>query len=86
MKNRYWRYKNKEKDMDKVDNGYMQKVMDTLKEGEFRQFPLNEVNVESWRTVASRINSVAGYVMYSITQNRTLGFMAVKRNKKPSDG
>ena len=67
--------------MDKVDNGYMQKVMDTLKEGEYRQFPLNEVNVESCRTIASRENKNAGYMKYSITRNKTLGFMAVKRNK-----
>lgn len=67
--------------MDKVDEGYMQKVMDTLKEGEYRQFPLDEVNVESWRTIASRENKKAGYLKYSITRSRRLGFMAVKRNK-----
>ena len=66
--------------MDKADNGYMLKVMETLKEGEYRQYPLNEVNVYSWRTVASRTNKRVGYVKYSITINSRLGFMAVKCN------
>ena len=66
--------------MNKSDDGYMLKVMDTLKEGEYRQFPLSEVNVFSWRTVASRINKKAGYLKYSVTASKKLGFMAIKCN------
>lgn len=65
---------------EKMDNGYMQKVMDTLKENEYRQFPLSEVNVDSWRTVANRVNKRVGYLKYSVTKNRKLGFMAIKCN------
>jgi len=61
--------------------GYMTNVMATLKPGEFRQFPLSEVNVQSWRTVASRENKKAGgYKKYSVTVNSKLNIMAIKHN------
>lgn len=60
--------------------GYMAQVMDTLKSGEYRQFPLSEVNVYSWRTVASRANKKAGYKKYSVTVNSKLNIMAIKHN------
>lgn len=60
--------------------GYMAQVMDTLKSGEYRQFPLSEVNVTSWRTVASRANRKAGYKRYSVTVNSKLNIMAIKHN------
>lgn len=63
-------------------HGYMSKVMSTLREGEYRQFSLSEVNVTSWRTVASRENKKAGYRKYSVTQNKKLNLMAVKHNEK----
>ena len=62
------------------ENGYMDSVLSTLKEGEYRQFPLANENVQSWRTVASRANSKAGFLKYSIIVNSKLGFMAVKCN------
>ena len=67
---------------EKIENGYMQKVMETLKEGEYRQFPLDEVNVFSWRTVTNRVNKRLGYLRYSVSANKKLGFMAIKCNKK----
>ncbi len=60
--------------------GYMVSVLKTLKEGEFRQFPLADVNVTSWRTTASRVNKSEGYLKYSVTVNSKLGFLAVKCN------
>ena len=64
----------------KQENGYKASVMKTLKTGEYRQYKLYEVNVQSWRTVASRINKKEGYKKYSITVNSALGIMAVKHN------
>ena len=61
--------------------GYMSKVMSVLKKGEYRQFSLSDVNVSSWRTVASRENKKAGYKKYSVTQNKKLNIMAVKHNE-----
>ena len=58
----------------------MDSVLSTLKEGEFRQFPLAGENDKSWRTVASRANRKAGFLKYSIIVNSKLGFIAVKRN------
>jgi len=66
--------------MTKQDNGYMQQVMQTLKAGEHRRFELADVNVQSWRTVASRVNKKVGYKKYSVTVNSALGIMAVKHN------
>lgn len=60
--------------------GYMESVMQTLKAGEYRQYPLSSVNVTSWRTVASRANRKAGYRKYSVTVSRKLEIMAVKHN------
>lgn len=60
--------------------GYMLKVIETLKDGEFRQFPLSDVNPASWRVVASRVNKQAGWVKYSVTVNGKLGLMAIKHN------
>ena len=65
----------------KQDDGYMVQVMQTLKSGEFRTFKLHEVNVQSWRTVASRINKKEGIKKYSVTVNSALGIMAVKHNR-----
>lgn len=65
---------------EKQDNGYMATVMNTLKMGEYHQYKLSDVNVQSWRTVASRINKKEGYKKYSITVNSALGIMAVKHN------
>ena len=62
------------------ETGYMASVMATLKQGEYRQFPLADVNVQSWRTVASRINKREGYKKYSVTVNSAMGIMAVKHN------
>lgn len=58
----------------------MNQVMDTLKPGEYREFKLADVNVSSWRTVASRVNRKVGYKRYSVTVSSTLGIMAVKHN------
>ena len=60
--------------------GYMESVMNTLKAGEYRSFPLADVNIHSWRTVASRVNKKAGYKKFSIVESSTLGIMAVKHN------
>ena len=62
------------------EDGYMVQVMQTLKDGEYRQFKLCDVNVQSWRTVASRENRKVGYKKYSVTVNSALNIMAVKRN------
>ena len=62
------------------DAGYMASVMQTLRAGEYRQFDLSQVNVSSWRTVASRINKKLGFTKYSVTVNSKLGIMAVKNN------
>lgn len=59
----------------------MVSVMKTLKEGEYRTFPLAEVNVFSWRTVVSRENKKVGYKKYAVTANSKLGIMAVKHNQ-----
>ena len=64
----------------KQENGYMESVMLTLKPGEYRQFKLSDVNVQSWRTVASRVNREVGYKKYSVTVNSALCIMAVKHN------
>lgn len=64
----------------KQDNGYMDSVLATLKDGEYRQYPLSEVNVQSWRTVCSRNNKKVGYKKYSVAVSGALGFMAVKCN------
>ena len=64
----------------KQDDGYMKQVMDTLKPRDVRQFNLADVNVKSWRTVASRENKKAGYRKYSIVESSKLGIMAVKCN------
>ena len=61
--------------------GYMKKVLETLKEGEYRQFPLFEENVFSWRTIVSRYNKKAGYLKYSVTVNSKLGILAIKCNE-----
>ena len=54
--------------------------METLKEGEYREFPLSSENVQSWRTVASRVNRKAGYRKYSVVKSGKLGIMAIKCN------
>lgn len=66
--------------VDKQENGYMESVMHTLKSGESRTFDLASVNVDSWRTVASRENKKAGYKKYSIIKSGRLGIMVVKHN------
>lgn len=58
----------------------MDSVLSTLKEGEYRQFPLASENVNSWRTIACRANRKAGYLKYSVTRNSKLGILAVKCN------
>ena len=60
--------------------GYMESVMRTLKVGEMREFRLSDVNVSSWRTVASRINRKAGFKKFSVIESSALGIMAVKHN------
>ena len=60
--------------------GYVESVLNTLRNGEYRQFSLDEVNVQSWRTIVSRVNKSVGYKKYSVTVNRPLGFLAVKNN------
>lgn len=60
--------------------GYVESVLNTLRNGEYRQFPLNEVNIQSWRTIVSRVNRSVGHKKYSVTVNRPLGFLAVKNN------
>ena len=60
--------------------GYMLSVMQTLKPGEYRDFPLSSVNVKSWRTVASRANRKAGYKRYSVVESSKLNIMAIKCN------
>ena len=65
---------------DRLDDGYMSSVLETLRAGEYRQFPLSGVNVASWRTVASRANKRAGFRKYSVTVSSALSIMAVKRN------
>lgn len=67
--------------VNKVEDGYMRQIMTTLRAGEFRQYQLEDVNPQSWRTVASRLNKEAGYVKYSIVESKKLGTMAVKCNK-----
>ena len=64
----------------KQEDGYMESVMQTLKSGETREFRLSSVNVNSWRTVASRVNKRAGYRKYSIIKSGKLGIMVVKHN------
>lgn len=64
----------------KQNDGYMASVMQTLKPGEYRDYPLADVNVDSWRTVAYRENKKAGYKKYSIIRSGKLGIMAVKHN------
>ena len=64
----------------KQKDGYMASVMDTLKSGESRQFDLASVNVDSWRTVASRVNKKAGYKKYSVIKSGRLGIMVIKHN------
>lgn len=61
-------------------NGYVESVLNTLRNGEFRQFPIREVNINSWRTIVSRVNRSIGYKRFSVTVNRPLGFLAVKNN------
>ena len=58
-------------------SGYMDSVLDTLKAGERREFPLRDVNVRSWLTVASRANRKYGYTRYLITESKKLGIMVV---------
>lgn len=66
--------------IDRQDNGYMESVMQTLKSGEARQFELHTVNVDSWRTVASRQNKKAGYKKYSVIKSGRLGIMVIRHN------
>ena len=66
--------------LSKQEDGYMESVMQTLKSGETREFRLSSVNVNSWRTVASRVNKRAGYRKYSIIKSGKLGIMVVKHN------
>ena len=63
-------------------NGYVESVLKTLRAGDYRQFPLDDVNVQSWRTLVSKANRETGHRRYSVTINRTLGFMAVKNNDR----
>ena len=63
-------------------NGYVDSVLSTLRSGENRQFPIDGINVQSWRSIVSRRNKAIGYKKYSVTVNRPLGFIAVMNNDK----
>lgn len=58
-------------------NGYMDSVLGTLKPKERRDFPLEGVNVPSWRSVVSRANRRVGYKRYTVTANEKLGIMVL---------
>ena len=66
-------------------NGYMDSVLSTLRAGESRSFPLDSVNVTSWRTVASRANRRMGYKRYSVLENKRLKVMVVMRSEDVKD-
>ena len=63
-----------------VDEGYMESVMMKLRSNTSKQFPLSEVNVSSWRTIASRMNKRAGYKKFSVIKSGRLGIMVIKHN------
>lgn len=60
--------------------GYVKSVLKTLRPSEHRKFAIDDVNVQSWRSIVSKVNRKIGYKKYSVTVNRPLGFMAVKNN------
>lgn len=51
-----------------------------IAEGDIRDFPLEDVNISSFRTRAAELNIAAGYTKYSVHRNELAGLLQVKNN------
>lgn len=63
-------------------NGYYDKVLDTLHDGERMYYKLDRVNEKSWRVCVSRRNRKDGWKHYQVTVNRLLNLLVVRCNGK----
>ena len=58
-------------------------IFRNIKEGEIQTVPESNVSIESLRTYAGVLNSMAGYTKYSISRDRLLKVIRVIYNERP---
>lgn len=63
-----------------MENGRMETMMRSIREGDMLQLSLGNENEASWRAKASQVNAREGFRKYSVTINAPLGILAVINN------
>ena len=60
--------------------GCLKEAFSNISEGDIRSYPLNEVNVRSFRTRAGELNMMAGHTKYSINVDRFYNVVRISNN------
>lgn len=60
--------------------GCMKEAFTDIKAGDIRSFPLEDVNVSSFRTRAGELNTLAGYTKYSVSVDNMTQTLRVMNN------
>ena len=60
--------------------GCMKEAFSGIKAGDIRSYPLEEVNVSSFRTRAGELNKAAGYTKYSVSVDNMMGLVRIMNN------
>ena len=63
-----------------LKRGDLKEAFSGIKAGGMRTFPIDEVNVASFRSRASQINMVAGHTKYSVSVDKVTGTMRLLNN------
>lgn len=58
----------------------MKEAFTGIKAGDIRSYPLDEVNVSSFRTRAGELNRAAGYTKYSVSVDSMTGLVRIMNN------
>lgn len=60
--------------------GYLEDIIRSVPCGDMMQKPLDEVNVDSYRSKVAQINRKDGYQHYSISESKSLNIFCIKNN------
>lgn len=60
--------------------GCMKEAFTNIKAGDIRSFPLDDVNVSTFRTRAGELNAAAGYTKYSVSVDNMTRTLRVMNN------
>lgn len=58
----------------------MKEAFTNIKAGDIRSFPLDDVNVSTFRTRAGELNAAAGYTKYSVSVDNMTRTLRVMNN------